>query len=141
MIFKPATAGRDTPWHQDEAYWEQPKVTAHSLSVWTPLDDVTVDSGCMQFRPDHTAATSHPSQRGSRSARSAEDPPDEHERRLPDRGRCATVHHCRTIHYSGPNYSARPRRAISALIHGPVVQRDEPLERTWLPLAPKFLKS
>ena len=51
IIFKPATAGRDTPWHQDEAYWEQPKVTAHSLSVWTPLDDVTVDSGCMQFLP------------------------------------------------------------------------------------------
>jgi ectoine hydroxylase-related dioxygenase (phytanoyl-CoA dioxygenase family) len=53
----------------------------------------------------------------------------------------ATVHHCRTIHYSGPNTSERPRRAISALFHGPVQRRDEPLERTWLPLAPKFAKS
>ena len=71
-----------------------------------------------------------------------EDPPDVSPSvACPIPAGAATVHHCRTIHYSGPNYSERPRRAISALIHGPVVQRDEPLERAWLPLAPKFVKS
>lgn len=143
MIFKPATAGRDTPWHQDEAYWEQPKVTAHSLSVWTPLDDVTVESGCMQFLPgSHRSDVVGHRNVGLGEPLVLEDPPDfSTSVACPIAAGAATVHHCRTIHYSGPNYSERPRRAISALIHGPVVQRDEPLERTWLPLAPKFLKT
>ena len=50
MILKPARYGGETPWHQDEAYWN-PEVIPHSLSVWLPLDAATVDSGCMQFIP------------------------------------------------------------------------------------------
>ena len=89
MIFKPATAGRDTPWHQDEAYWEQPKVTAHSLSVWTPLDDVTVDSGCMQFLPgSHRSDIVTHRNVGLGQPLAARRPAGrEHERRVPDRGR------------------------------------------------------
>src|SRR4029453_1344989 len=51
MIYKPAGAGRDVPWHQDEVYWEFPTQRCHSLSVWMPLDDVSAESGCMQFLP------------------------------------------------------------------------------------------
>jgi len=50
MILKPAPYGGETPWHQDEAYWN-PEVVPHSLSVWLPLDRATVESGCMQFIP------------------------------------------------------------------------------------------
>ena len=50
MIFKPAQYGAETPWHQDEAYWN-PDVYLNSLSVWMPLDAATVESGCMQFIP------------------------------------------------------------------------------------------
>jgi hypothetical protein len=143
MIFKPATAGRDTPWHQDEAYWDQPGVTAHSLSVWMPLDDVTVDSGCMQFLPgSHRSEIIEHRNIGLGEPLVLEHTPDlAGAVACPISAGAATVHHCRTIHYSGPNTSERPRRAISALFHGPVQRRDEPLERTWLPLAPKFAKS
>ena len=50
MILKPAHYGNETPWHQDEAYWN-PSVLPHSLSVWLPLDKATLESGCMQFIP------------------------------------------------------------------------------------------
>lgn len=46
MILKPAGYGTQTPWHQDEAYWN-PEVIPHSLSVWLPLDPATLESGCM----------------------------------------------------------------------------------------------
>jgi hypothetical protein len=140
MLFKPASAGRDTPWHQDEAYWDQPGVTAHSLSVWMPLDDVTVDSGCMQFLAgSHRSEIIAHKNIGLGEPLVLEDALDVTGAvACPIAAGHATVHHCRTIHYSGPNYSERPRRAISALFHGPIVRRDEPLERTWLPLAPKL---
>ncbi len=88
MIFKPATAGRDTPWHQDEAYWDQPGVTAHSLSVWMPLDDVTVDSGCMQFLPgSHRSEIVAHRNVGLGEPLVLEDPPDlSRQRRVPDPG-------------------------------------------------------
>jgi hypothetical protein len=35
LIHKPAGGGRDTPWHQDEAYWDlPPTLKSHALSVW-----------------------------------------------------------------------------------------------------------
>ena len=34
MIYKPAKYGAETPWHQDEAYWD-PEVFSNGLSVWT----------------------------------------------------------------------------------------------------------
>ena len=50
MIYKPAKYGAETPWHQDEAYWD-PEVFSNGLSVWMPLDSVMKESGCMQFIP------------------------------------------------------------------------------------------
>ena len=50
MILKPARYGCETPWHQDEAYWN-PEDILNSLSVWLPLDPATEESGCMQFIP------------------------------------------------------------------------------------------
>ena len=49
-ILKPAGYGASTPWHQDEAYWN-PELVYQSLSIWMPLQDATVESGCMQFVP------------------------------------------------------------------------------------------
>ena len=48
-IYKPAFNGRATAWHQDEAYTLDPTlVTAH---FWGPMQDVSVQMGCMQFIP------------------------------------------------------------------------------------------
>lgn len=39
--------GRPTPWHQDEYYW--PLDTAHTVTLWMPLVDVTPEMGPMRF--------------------------------------------------------------------------------------------
>jgi hypothetical protein len=49
-IFKPAHYGAPTPWHQDEAYWN-PQMQYNSLSVWMPLQEATLENGCLQFIP------------------------------------------------------------------------------------------
>lgn len=47
-IFKPARTGAETPWHQDEAYWD-PNLDYTSLSIWIPLQPATLENGCMQL--------------------------------------------------------------------------------------------
>jgi hypothetical protein len=134
MIYKPAGAGRDTPWHQDEAYWDNAAFLAHSLSVWMPLDPVTVESGCMQFIPgSHKGdVLRHRYQEGVQplvldgnvDLSSAVACP------LPAGG--ATFHHCRTLHYTGPNTSGVQRRAWSLAFHAKPARRDTPADRPWL---------
>jgi len=135
MILKPAHYGRETPWHQDEAYWP-PETIPTSLSVWLPLDEATVESGCMQFIPgSHTSPvvphrhidddpTVHGLVTDGVDARAAVACP------LPAGG--ATVHHCRTLHYAGPNTSEHPRRAYILVMNGPAVPAERPDARPWL---------
>ncbi len=49
-IFKPARTGTQTPWHQDEAYWGE-QVDYNSFSLWMPLQEATIENGCMWFIP------------------------------------------------------------------------------------------
>ena len=137
LIHKPAGAGRDTPWHQDEAYWDfPPDRRSHSLSVWMPLDDVTIDSGCMHFLPGSHSLDVLPHRQPT--AEGPEplvlDPPVDVSRAVacPLRAGGATAHYCRTLHFAGANTSARPRRALTVIFHGPATRRSEPLDRPWL---------
>src|SRR5438067_13809393 len=58
-IFKPARYGAATPWHQDEAYWgEQMDYT--SFSLWVPLQDASIENGCMWFIPGSHRGEVHP---------------------------------------------------------------------------------
>ena len=136
LIFKPPRTGRSTPWHQDEAYWDQPDVEAHTASVWMPLEEATVDSGCMQFVPgSHKLGIMHYHQPAPAQPLLLDDAVDLSGAvacPLPPGG--ATFHYCRTLHYTGPNVSVRVRRAISAVFHGPVRPLSTPIERPWLPL-------
>ena len=50
IIFKPPRHGGETPWHQDEAYWDT-NLAYHAVGAWVPLDDVDVDNGCLWFQP------------------------------------------------------------------------------------------
>jgi hypothetical protein len=115
MIYKPPGASLEAPWHQDEAYWEFPNDRCHSLSVWMPLDPVTVESGCMQFIPGSQQSDLLPHRK----------PPG-----VPPGG--ATFHSCRTLHYTAANTSALPRRAFTTIVHGPRTPREVPIPRTWL---------
>lgn len=115
MIFKPAHIGAETPWHQDEAYWD-PGLDYTSLSIWVPLQEALVENGCMWFVPgtQNLPVQPHRSVGGDVRIHALEmlDPPAMEcavACPLPPGG--ATFHSSRTMHYTGPNRSALDRRA------------------------------
>ena len=114
-IYKPAFNGRATAWHQDEAYTLDPTlVTAH---FWVPVQDVSVEMGCMQFIPGshrERIRHHHPLAR-LRHAHALETDDVDTSRAVacPLQAGDVTVHFPRTLHYTGPNLTAVPRLAWS----------------------------
>jgi hypothetical protein len=49
VLCKPASKGREVPWHQDGEYW--PMRPLATCSVWIALDPVSTANGCMRFIP------------------------------------------------------------------------------------------
>jgi ectoine hydroxylase-related dioxygenase (phytanoyl-CoA dioxygenase family) len=47
LLVKEPESAAETPWHQDLPYW--PVRGDHVLSLWVPLDPVTVESGAVQY--------------------------------------------------------------------------------------------
>jgi ectoine hydroxylase-related dioxygenase (phytanoyl-CoA dioxygenase family) len=134
MILKPARFGRETPWHQDEAYWS-PEMLPRNLSIWLPLDPATLESGCMQFIPGshlgivhrHRHIDNDPTVHGLvtdqvDSSQAVACP-------VPIGG--VTFHHPRTLHYSGPNTTDRPRRAYILVLGAAPVRAEQPDTRPW----------
>ncbi len=115
-IRKPPLTGAETPWHQDEAYWDADK-EYHDLSIWIPLQEATLENGCMQFEPGShllDVVPHHPIGNDPRVVGLEVDNVEAHAAKavpcpIPAGG--ATIHHCRTLHYAGPNRSNGPRRA------------------------------
>ena len=114
-IYKPAFNGRATAWHQDEAYTLDPGlVTAH---FWVPVQDVSVEMGCMQFIPGSHRERIRPHRplERLRHAHALETLDVDVSRAVacPLRAGDVTVHFPRTLHYTGPNLTAVPRLAWS----------------------------
>ena len=114
-IYKPAFNGRATAWHQDEAYTLDPRlVTAH---FWVPMHDVSVERGCMQFIPGSHRGDVRPHHRLQHlrhaHALEADDVDTSRAVACPLRAGDVTVHMPRTLHYTGPNQTAKPRLAWS----------------------------
>ena len=123
MILKPARYGGETPWHQDEAYWN-PEVIPHSLSVWLPLDPrprwtaVACSSSPPLTKPmsDGTAtSTNNPLVHGLIT--DDVDPSQAVACPIPAGG--ATFHHCRTLHYAGPNFDGHPATRLCPSVWRP----------------------
>ena len=135
MILKPARIGRETPWHQDEAYWE-PDFTYRGLSVWMPLEDATVESGCMHFVPgththrvhEHRHIDDDPKVHGLMTV----DIHPEGAVPVPVPAGGASVHHCRILHYAGPNRTNRNRRAYIQSFTAPIAPVEGAARRPWL---------
>lgn len=134
-IFKPAGTGAPTPWHQDEAYWD-PNLDYHSLSVWMPLQEATMENGCMVFLPGShkQEITAHQSIGGDTRVHGLEmtDAIDEAQAvacPLPPGG--ATFHDSRTMHFTGANRSAVPRRAYIIGFGTPATPRAEGRRFPW----------
>lgn len=133
-ILKPPRYGAATPWHQDEAYWS-PDLDYSSLSIWMPLQDATVESGCMQFVPrshrqgvlPHHPINNDPRVHGlevdSLDTSSVVPCP------IPAGG--VTIHHCRTLHYAGPNLTDEPRRAYIQVFGLPTKKREQTRDFYW----------
>lgn len=126
LIYKPPGHPYETPWHQDWAYSRQPFAEAgatdppESIQFWVPLDDVDVETGCMQFVPgchearllEHAVASGDPTAESRLLALT-----HPHEQvdlstvvvaEIPAGG--ATLHAPGTPHFTGPNRSSTRQR-------------------------------
>ncbi|WP_152363956.1 phytanoyl-CoA dioxygenase family protein [Microlunatus speluncae] len=133
-ISKPPAHGAPTPWHQDEAYWS-PAYDHTAISVWMPLQEATMQNGCMQFVPGshRSGVVPHELVDPDAHALQVADPiTDDVERvavPLPAGG--CTIHHCRTLHYAGANTSDGTRRAYIMGFLIPATPRDRPHHYPW----------
>ena len=115
-IMKPAGHGAATPWHQDDAFSRKGSGFVEAISIWMPLQDVSVGSGCMQYIKgsnhgplfDHRSPNNDPRIHGLEAV----SPPDlTHCVPVPMPAGGAVIHHSRTMHSAGVNTSNQPRRA------------------------------
>ena len=113
---KPAYEGSFTPWHQDNGF--QHYAPPESLMIWLALDDVDEENGCVVFaKGSHALGTVPHRPSGVLGfSQTVEEPPDP--ARFPEvkaviRRGGVSLHHCEMFHRSGPNRSARSRRALA----------------------------
>ena len=131
--FKPASVGLETPWHQEEAYWDNVNCLGNYLIVWIPLDRVSADSGCLQFIPRSHLGDVLRHRWEPRRPLIVDEPIDLSAAvACPVPPGAATVHHCRTLHYAGPNTTRSPRRVWLMAFHGHPSPREHPAVRPWL---------
>ncbi len=114
-ILKQPKIGAGTPWHQDEAYRDA-NFEYRELSIWVPLQDVTVESGCLRYIPGSNkgALKEHRSVNGDPKAHAVyvSEPFEEEKAVLcPMPAGGCVIHAPRTIHGSTRNESATPRLA------------------------------
>jgi ectoine hydroxylase-related dioxygenase (phytanoyl-CoA dioxygenase family) len=135
-MIRKAPGGRAAPWHQDEAFWET-ELEYHALGAWLPLHEVDEEMGCMQFvRGSHRHGVyEHVPVDGDvalhvLTAAVDVDPADVVSCPLPKGG--ATFHHQRTLHYTAPNRTDRPRLAFPTEFQVAPRRRAEPAVRPWV---------
>ena len=115
-ILKPPFHPAETPWHQDQAFSRKGSGFLESISIWMPLQDVTVERGCMRYIAGSNRGPLYPH-------RSPRNDPRIHGLEMvspPDLAKCvavpmkagdAVIHLSYTIHGAGGNGTDQPRRA------------------------------
>jgi len=123
------------PWHQDEGYWD-PSFDYQSFGCWMPLDPATIESGCMSFIPGshkgHVRRHGYMDGDPSVTTLVLEEEIDTSTAvpwPVPIAG--ASIHHNRTLHFSGPNTTDRVRRAYVNEWQIVPVKRAVPYDRPW----------
>ncbi len=137
-IYKPPRIGAETPWHQDAAYWP-PDSIYRSISIWVPLQEASLENGCMWFVPrsQEMDVVRHRSINNDPRVHGLELHPDELGKTegavacpLPPGG--CTIHGAYTLHYAGANRSHIPRRALILSGSAPGRKRERPVRFEWL---------
>lgn len=135
IFWKPAKQGGVVAWHQDYSYWTRTKPVAH-LTCWCGLDDATKENGCLQYIPGSHDWGLLPKPIIAGELHGIKDFLNEEQKKKFDHPQYAEVkageaifHHPLTLHGSGANTSARPRRAfvINVFADGVRSDSDEPL--------------
>jgi hypothetical protein len=113
-ILKPPNNACATPWHQDEAYAGNGAATG-GVHFWIPMQEATVEMGCMQFIPgSHRGPLLTHRRRDERAhAREAVGVDQNQAVTCPLPLGGATVHLPRTLHHTGPNLTSVARLAWS----------------------------
>ncbi|MBN61302.1 MAG: hypothetical protein CME20_08110 [Gemmatimonadetes bacterium] len=125
LLYKPpaqaaAQAGVNIGWHQDRNYWTAWEEGSELFTAWVALSEVGADAGPMQFvRGSHQWGLLEGSdfygQDLAAQKRGLALPEgalwEEVAATMPRGG--ASIHHCLTVHGSGPNQSNGPRRSFA----------------------------
>lgn len=123
LLYKPPThqqTSTNVGWHQDRYYWQVWEPGSELFTAWVALDEVRVESGPMRFvRGSHRWGFIGQSDffgqdlEGQRRAMPVPAGQEWSEAQvlLPAGG--VSFHHNLTLHGSGPNLSARPRRSFA----------------------------
>ncbi|HEY0931303.1 MAG TPA: phytanoyl-CoA dioxygenase family protein [Gemmatimonas sp.] len=110
-IYKTPNNQRPTHWHQDQAYSGHRRVL-NTVHFWVPLQEATLQNGCMQFVPgSHLSGPVPHVHHPNGHTLHVNAPAEEHIRVCPVPIGGCTIHGPLTMHYTGPNVSAEIRRA------------------------------
>jgi ectoine hydroxylase-related dioxygenase (phytanoyl-CoA dioxygenase family) len=119
-LYKPPNSGGEVFGHQDNGYWLAKP--ANLVSCWLTLDDVSVESGAMQFLPgSHFAELNH--QRPDILLQA--EVSNVSDTVILEIGAAECLfHHCLAPHRTAPNTSERDRRAIAIHYMQPGTRRE-----------------
>ena len=122
-ISKPARHGAATPWHQDEAHRNDFGVTYQQVSFWLPLQQATVENGCLRYIPGSNRGevlTHHSPNDDPRimALECAGGFDASRESFVPLKAGDACVHESLTLHGAGRNRTDAPRRAYIMAFRG-----------------------
>lgn len=144
IFWKPPKQGGVVAWHQDYSYWTRTKPVAH-LTCWCGLDNSTKENGCLQYIPGSHRWGLLPKPVIAGELDGIKDFLSEEQKmqfRNPQFAEVkageAIFHHSLTLHGSGANTSAKPRRAfvINVIADGVISDSDEPMLEG-VPVIPK----
>lgn len=132
VFYKPPHHPGIVAWHQDYSYWTRSYPARH-LTVNIPLDDTTIENGCLQYVPGSHRWPLLPKlnllkdMEGIRSILSPEQLAQF--KPLPmmlKAGEC-TIHHSHTMHGSYGNRTDRPRRTVALNFQHPETRSGDGL--------------
>jgi ectoine hydroxylase-related dioxygenase (phytanoyl-CoA dioxygenase family) len=133
-ILKPAKNMTETPWHQDEAYWDETR-DHNALSFWIPLQKTDYNNGTMCFIPleknqeiiPHHTINNDPKIHGLEV-----DSCDKSKMVVcPLNIGDITAHHNKTLHYTPPNITDSARKAYIIVAQGPSTPLNERRNYYW----------
>lgn len=132
---KPPTSRYATPPHQDQVFYHAHFHDELAIALWIALDDVTPESGALQYVPTAISECRLLAHVGSASASFDMELVPEVAQAMTSyevvpvpRGGCA-IHHSFVVHRAGPNVTSRDRRAVVFNYRG------SPYRQSLLPLA------